>query len=66
MRKWVRSCDLCGENISEHFADNSHLKVRTEISKASYEFDICRKCERHMVRYIVKARKMEDKSEEGS
>ena len=66
MREWVRSCDLCGDRISEHFAGNSHLKVHTEISKSNYEFDICHKCERHMVRYIIKARKMESKDEKGS
>lgn len=64
MREWVRTCDLCGRRILEsHFCDPVPLKVKTEVIKGEYEYDICHKCEFHMIRYILKARKKDTDDE---
>lgn len=59
MREYVRTCDLCGCRIKSYA-----LKVKTEINLGYVELDICHKCERHMVQYIINARKKEADDEE--
>lgn len=64
MREYVRTCDLCGRRISENrFSVEVPLKVKTEVIRGKYEYDICHKCEFHMIRYILKARKKDPDDE---
>lgn len=58
MRECVTRCDLCNQRIR-----GNHIKVKTEIELSYQTFDICHKCEKHMVRYIVMARKQEEKDD---
>lgn len=60
MREWVRTCDFCGKKIKSL----SNMKIKTEINYAYQEYDICHKCERHMIRYILEARKKDTDDED--
>ena len=59
MREWVRTCDFCGKRIK-----SNATKIKTEINLGYVELDICHKCERHMIQYIIKARKKDADDEE--
>lgn len=59
MREWVTKCDFCGHKIRSL----EHTKIKTEINLGYKEYDICWRCEWHMIRYILKARKAERNDE---
>ena len=60
MREWVKTCDFCGKKIKSPL----NMKIKTEINYAYHEYDICHKCERHMIRYILGERKRDTDDEE--